>query len=418
MPTQRALRRVVVTGLGVVSPIGNSLEEFWQNLLAGQCGIQRIDEWDTEGYPAHFAGKVTGFDATKYLTRQQVRRTSRFSQFGVTAALDALADSGLDMDAEDGERVAISMGTAVAGMEVVEGETPKLIEKGPRRVNPMLIPSIIGNMAGCLVSIMLKTCGPVLCPVGACATGCMAIGDAFELVARGEADVAIAGGAEAVTTPLSVAAFGRLGALSRNDEDATLVCRPFDADRDGTVLSEGAAAVVLESEDHARARGAKVLAELAGYGLTSDGYHVAAPDPSGNGAARAMQKALTRGGIQLEEVSYVCAHGTGTPLNDIAESNAIRQVFGDHVENVLVSSNKYTLGHTLGAAGALSAVATVQSIGAGVVPGTLNLRHVDPECKIRVIAENVVAEVDAALVNALGFGGQNASLVFRRWRAE
>lgn len=409
-------QRVVVTGVGILSPIGNSPDEFWEALLRGRCGIKPITAWDTTGYPSRFAGIVEGFDARNYLDRQEARRTDRFTHFGVAAAMEALANSGLNLDKIDRERAAVSIGTAVAGMGMVESESRRLAETGPRRANPMLIPSIIGNMASCLLSIQLGLRGPALCPTGACATGCMGIAEGFSQIAGGDMDVVFAGGAESVVTPLAVAAFGRLGALSRREDSPELACRPFDVDRDGTILAEGAAVLVLESERHALARGAAIVGELAGCGITADAYHVAAPDPNGSGAARAMRSALGRAGIEAGDVDYVCAHGTGTPLNDISEARGIREVLGDKAASVPVSSNKYAIGHTLGAAGAISAVAAIKAIAAGVIPGTLNLRQRDPECPVNAIAANVEAKVDVALVNAFGFGGQNASLVFRRWR--
>lgn len=410
-------QRVVVTGMGAVTPIGNSIAEFWRSLLAGECGIKHIRDWDTEGLPAKVAGMVEGFDPTKHMERQQARRMDRFSQFAVAAAHDAVEDSGLDLGKVDLERMAVVIGTAIAGVPVLERETRVLMESGPRKVNPMMIPAVIGNMAACLVSMAMGITGPVLCPVGACATGSLAVGDAFERIARGQIDLALAGGTESVTTRLAVASFGRLGALSRQTDDLSLVCRPFDVDRDGTVVSEGSAVLLLESEEHALARGARILAEIAGFGLTADAFHVAAPQPDGVGAARAMRQALARAGVEQAAVSYVCAHGTGTPLNDLSESRGIHSVFGEVAPDVPVSSNKYSLGHTLGAAGAVSSVVAVQAIRDGVIPGTLNLRQKDPECMVNAVAENIRAEVSSVLVNAFGFGGQNASLVFRRWSA-
>ncbi len=408
-------QKVVVTGMGVVTPIGNSVAEFWSSLLAGESGIKPIRDWDTEGLPAKVAGLVEGFDPTKRMDRQQARRMDRFSQFAVYASHDAVEDAGLDLSKVDLERMAVVVGTAIAGVPILEREARILMESGPRRVNPMMIPAVIGNMAACLVSMAMGVTGPVLCPTGACATGSLAVGDAFERIANGQVDLALAGGAESVITRLAIASFGRLGALSRRSADLGLVCRPFDVDRDGTVVSEGAAVLLLESEAHAVARGARILAEVAGYGLTADAFHVAAPQPDGLGAARAMRQALARAGVEPAAVSYVCAHGTGTPLNDLSESRGINSVFGEVAPDVPVSSNKYSLGHTLGAAGAVSSVVAVQAIRDGVIPGTLNLRQKDPECTVNAVAENIRTTVSTVLVNAFGFGGQNASLVFRRW---
>jgi len=412
MGTGCGARRVVVTGLGIVSPIGNTVAAFWQNLLAGVCGIRPINDWDATGFPSRLAGQVDGFDPTLYMDKQAARRADRFAQFAVASAFDAVRAAKLDFQRLDRERVAAVIGTAIGGFGIVEREAVLLREGGPRRVSPTLIPAVIGNMAGCLTAILLGIHGPVLCPVGACATGCMAIGDAMRLVADGTVDVALAGGSESVTTPLAVASFGRLGALSRRDDDPARACLPFDVERDGTVLSEGAAVLVLESEEHAQARGADILCELAGYGVTADAYHIAAPDPNGTGAARAMQAALRNAGATPEDVTFVCAHGTGTPLNDISESKAIAQVLG---EKVPVMSNKYSIGHTLGAAGAISSVMAVCALQEGVIPGTLNLRNKDPECPVNAIRANVCAPVHGVLVNAFGFGGQNASLFFRRY---
>jgi len=408
-------RRVAVTGMGVISPIGNNVAQFWQNLLSGVTGIRPIECFDASDYPAHVAGVVDGFEATDYIDRQLARRTDRFAQLAVGAAVDAVRDAGLRLDDSDSESVGISLGTAVAGMAVVERETSVLAELGPRRISPMLIPSVIGNMAGCLISIVLKVHGPALCPTGACATGCMAVGDAFQMIRSGIMDVMIAGGSDSMITPLSVASFGRLGALSRRADDPALACRPFDVDRDGTVLSEGAAVLILESEAHARGRGANILAEVAGYGITSDAYHIAAPDPNGTGASRSMQGALRSAGLSPDAVDYIVAHGTGTPLNDISESKAIRAVLGGRADTVPVSSNKHAVGHSLGAAGAVSAITAVQAIRNSIAPGTLNLRLKDPECMVNAISSNVPGDIATVLVNAFGFGGQNASLVLRRW---
>jgi len=411
----RQQRKVVVTGMGAITPVGNTVDEFWGNLLAGECGIKPLRDWDTEGYPAKVAGLVDSFDPTQHMDRQQARRMDRFSQFAVAASREAVQNAALDLSQVDLDRMAVVIGTAIAGVPVLERETRVLMESGPRRVNPMMTPAVIGNMAACLVSMTMGITGPVLCPVGACATGCLAVGDAFERIASGQVDVALAGGTESVTTPLAVASFGRLGALSRRSDDLHLVCRPFDVDRDGTVVAEGAAVLVLESEDHARARGARILAEVGGFGLTSDAFHVAAPQPDGVGAARAMRMAMDRAELEPAAVDYVCAHGTGTPLNDLAESRGIRSVFGDTAPDVPVTSTKHSLGHTLGAAGAVSSIVAALSIRDGVVPGTLNLRQKDPECVVNVPAANLKQGVSAVLVNAFGFGGQNASLVFRRW---
>jgi len=414
-PPQSPRRRVAITGLGIISPIGKTPEEFWANLLAGKTGIAPATDWDPAAYPVYFAAKVADFDPLAYMERQQARRMARFTQFGLAAAREAVKNARLDPSQVDPDRVGVSLGSAVAGMGLVESESVVLHAKGPLHVNPMLVPSVIGNMAACLVAIELGLHGPVMSPVAACATGSVAIGDALERVARGEWDVALAGGTDSVTTLLAVTSFGRLGALSRRNGDPWLACRPFDVERDGTVLSEGAAVLVLESEEHARERGADILAEAASFGQSADAYHVAAPDPNGAGAAKAMSLALHNAGLQPGDVSCIIAHGTGTPLNDISESRAIGQVFGELSDVVPLTSNKYAIGHTLGAAGAISAVAAVQAIRAGVIPGTLNLRQRDPECRVNTVAESIAADVQSVLVNAFGFGGQNASLVVRRW---
>jgi len=410
--------RVVVTGMGVITPIGSSVSEFWGNLLAGECGIKPIREWDTTGYPACLAGRVEGFDPTQHMDRQTARRMDRFTQFAVTVADDAVQGAGLDLQKVNRERMGVVIGTGIAGAPALVHESQVLLESGPRKVNPLLVPAVIPNTAPCLVSIRLGITGPVLCPVGACASGCLAIGDAFERVSSGQIDLALAGGTESVTIPLAVASFGRLGALSRRYDDPRLACRPFDVDRDGTVVSEGAAVLLLESQEHALARGARILAEVAGFGLTADAYHLAAPQPDGVGAARAMRNALAQAQLGPEDVDYICAHGTGTPLNDLAESRGILSVFGEVAPEVPVSSNKYAIGHTFGAAGAVSGVVAIQAIQEGMIPGTLNLEQKDPECAVNVLGENLRAPVGTVLVNAFGFGGQNASLVFRRWTGQ
>ncbi len=409
--------RVLVTGMGMITPLGLSVQESWEGLLQGRSGVKPITHFSTEGFPTRIAAQVEGFNPLDYMHGKEARRSSRFTQFAVATTGAAIFDSGLDLEAEDQTRVGLQIGSAVGGIQVIEEQTVVLREQGPRRINPVLVPTVIVSAAPCQVAVLFGIKGPTSAPAAACATGIVAIGDALRWLQHGEADVVVAGGTESTLTPVALASFSRLGALSTRNDDPVHACRPFDANRDGTVMGEGAAMLILETEEHALRRGARVLAEVLGYSHAEDAFHMTAPEPNGDGASRAMSLSLRDAGIAPDEVDCIVAHGTGTPLNDTAETRAIHRVFGEHARRLLVTSNKPGIGHTLGGAGAISAVFAVKAILEGVVPPTANLEQPDPACDLDYVPlEPRRARVDTVLVNAIGFGGQNASLLVRRWQ--
>ncbi len=411
-----ASERVVITGAGVVTPLGMELDVVWTGLLEKRSGVGPMIYFDASQYTTRFAACVADFDMAGYLDSRDAKRMDRFSQFAVVAAHRAIEHAGLDLSASDPTRIGVEIGSAVGGMGAIERQSIALLEKGPRKVNPTFVPMVIVNMAACQVSICLGLKGPVASPVAACATGIVAVGEAARRLRLGEADVMLAGGAESVDTPLGMAAFARLGALSVLNEAPERACRPFDLNRDGTVLGEGAVVLVMETLDHARARRADIMAEVLGYGLTGDAYHVAAPDPSGDGAARAIQAALTSAGLNPTDVDYVAAHGTGTPLNDVSETIAIKSAFGDHAYRVPISSNKPAVGHMLGAAGAFSVAILLKTIQHNVVHPTANLEVPDPACDLDYVPDTPrEVRVDVGMANAFGFGGQNACVVLKRF---
>lgn len=408
--------RVVITGMGAITPLGLSVDDFWQGVTAGKSGVGPITQFDASGHVVRIAAEVKGFDPLDYLDRREARRMARFTQFAMAATRQAMDDAGLDMAKEDPRRVGLEIGSAVGGMSIIEEQAQLLQRRGPRRVKPTFVPTVLANMAPCHIAILLGIKGPTNAPVAACTTGIIAIGEAMRRLQRGDVEGMIAGGTEWATTPLGVAAFGRIGALSRRNDEPERACRPFDAERDGTVMGEGAAIVVLETLEHARRRGAEILAEVIGYGLSEDAYHIAAPDPTGDGAAWAMSLALEDAGMTPGEVSYICPHGTGTLLNDISETKAIKTAFGEDAYRIPISSIKSMVGHMLGAAGGISVIATVKAIQDSLVPPTINLETPDPECDLDYVPSVArTVQVDAAMANALGFGGQNASLLVRRF---
>jgi len=390
--------------------------DTWQALIEGRSGVKAITAFDASALPSRIAAGIKEFDVSRYMDVKEARRYSLFIQYALVAAMEAIAEAHLDLAHEDLQRVGVEIGSALGGVQVIEEQRLVLENRGVRAVNPTMLPAVLINSAACAVAIRYGILGPVSAPVAACATGAVAIGEAARRLALGEADVMIAGGSESVMTPLGLAVFGRLGALSTRNDTPERACAPFSANRDGTVVGEGAAIMVLETAEHALGRGAPILAELAGYGLTSDAFHLVAPAPDGANAARAMVQALEAGGLEPADVDYICAHGTGTPLNDASETAAIKLALGQHAYRTSVSSVKGALGHMLGAAGAISAVAAVCAIQSGVIPPTINYDSPDPQCDLEYVP-NVArwATVDVALVNAFGFGGQNASLAFRKW---
>jgi 3-oxoacyl-[acyl-carrier-protein] synthase II len=411
-------QRVVITGIGAVTPLGLTMPESWAGFVAGKSGVGFVTMFDVSNLPVKIAAEVKGFEPQKYMEAKEVKRVARFTQLTLAAAQEAVAHAQLDLGKEDCYRVGTELSAAIGGMDVVIQEQHALDARGARRISPLSVPAFIINMAACQTAMMLGAKGPAHSPVAACATGVYAIGDAARHIQHGESDVIIAGGAEAVLTPLAIGGFDRLQALSNRNDEPAGACRPFAKDRDGTVLGEGAAVLVLESLDHAQRRGAHILAEIVGYGVSEDAYHVVAPDPDGDGAARAMSHALRDAELKPEDVDYISAHGTGTPLNDVSETLAIKRAFGEAAYGIPISSLKSMIGHTIGAAGAIAVAACVMSIQANTVPPTINLHTPDPQCDldyVPLVARQVNVEV--AMANAFGFGGQNGCLIVKRFEA-
>ncbi|ACG74062.1 3-oxoacyl-(acyl-carrier-protein) synthase 2 [Anaeromyxobacter sp. K] len=409
-------RRVVVTGLGLVSPVGIGVEESWSALVAGKSGIGPITLFDASTYPTRIAGEVKAFDPTRFMDRKEARRNDRFIQFALAAADMAMKDSGLDMSKEDPVRVGAIVGAGIGGLGTIEDEHKTLLEKGVRKIGPFFIPSLIINLAPGQISMKYGMQGPNFSPVSACATGNHSIGDAMLYIERGLADVIIAGGCEATITPLGIGGFCAARALSERNDAPEQASRPFDKGRDGFVAGEGAGLVVLEEYEHARKRGARIYAELAGYGASADAYHITAPAEGGEGGARAVRMALQDAGVAPEQVGYVNTHGTSTPVGDVAECQGIKRVFGEHAkQGLMVSSTKSMTGHLLGGAGGLEAVVTVLAISRGVLPPTINVEEQDPECDLDVIPNTArEVRVDVAVSNSFGFGGTNAVVLFKR----
>lgn len=408
-------RRVVVTGLGAITPIGNDTESFWQGLKEKKLGFGPITYFDATEYKAKLAAEVKDFDAKQYMDAKAARRMEPFSQFAVAASKEALNHAGINMDAEDPYRVGVSIGSGIGSLQAVEKEHKKLLEKGPSRVNPLLVPMMISNMAAGNVAIQFGLKGKCINVVTACATGTHSIGEAFRAIQYGEADVMLAGGTEASITPLGVAGFTALTALS-SSEDPIHASRPFDENRDGFVMGEGAGVLVLESLEHAKARGAKILAEVAGYGATCDAYHITSPAEDGSGAAKAMEYAMEDAGIRPEDIDYINAHGTSTHHNDLFETKAIKLALGDHAYQVKINSTKSMIGHLLGAAGGVELIACVKSIEDGFVHATAGLEVKGEGCDLDyTMGDGVSMEVNYALSNSLGFGGHNASLIVKKF---
>ncbi|MGY8880467.1 MAG: beta-ketoacyl-ACP synthase II [Dehalococcoidia bacterium] len=409
--------RVVVTGIGLVTPVGLDRKTTWDSLLEGKSGIDYISLFDAEGFESRIAAEVNEFDAAPILGRKETRRLDRFAQFACVAALEALEDAGLDMANEDPDRVGVLIGSGVGGIMTITEQHKILLNKGPKRVSPFLVPMMLGDMASGQVSMMIGAKGPNFSTVSACATGTDSIGEALEMIRRGRADVVIAGGTEAAVCEIGVAGFNSCMALSTRNDDPQAASRPFDSGRDGFVLGEGAGLVVLESLEHAEKRGANVLAELAGYGASSDAHHVTQPHPEGEGAARAMKWAIEDAKLVPENVDYINAHGTSTPLNDKFETIAMKRMYGDHAYNLKISSTKSMTGHLLGAAGGIEAAFSVLAIKEGIIPPTINLEDSDPDCDLDYVPNKAIKQkVDVAMSNSLGFGGHNASLVFKSFQ--
>ncbi len=408
-------RRVVITGLGTINPVGATVDATWKNLLSGTSGIGRVQRVDVSDLPSKIAGEVSDFEVTDYIPKRLARRMDRYAQFFWVAARDALADAGIayEEDDPDAYRTGVVVGTGIGGVESFEQEIDTLFHVGPHRVSPYGIPKIIANIAGGQVSIDFNLYGPNTTAVTACAASANAIGDAGELIKRGAADVMLAGGADASITRFAMAGFAQARALSTNNDDPLGASRPFDADRDGFVMAEGGAALILEEREHALARGARVYAELVGYGMSADAYHITLPRPGGDGAARAMKAALDHARITPEDISVINAHGTSTPANDATETVAIKTVFGDRAYRIPTSSTKSMTGHLLGGAGAVEAIASVLTIRDGTIPPTINYATPDPECDLDYVPNEArEAEVRYVMSNSFGFGGHNVALIF------
>lgn len=409
-------KRVVITGLGAVTPLGNTLADYWDGLLQGRNGIAPITLFDASRHGCRIAGEVKGFDPHQYLERKDAKRMDRFAQFAVAASKQALTDASFVIDDLNADRVGILIGTGIGGVKVLEDQQEVYLTKGPDRCSPFMIPMMIANMAAGLTAIHTGAKGPNACTVTACAAGSNAIGDAFRLIQRGFADAMLCGGTESAVTPLSVAGFASMKALSTRNDDPAHACRPFDRDRDGFVMGEGAGILLLEDLDHALRRNARIYAEIIGYGMTCDAYHMTSPVPDGQGATRAMELALKDAALQPEQVDYINAHGTSTPANDRTETRAIKKALGDQAQRVAISSTKSMTGHLLGGSGGIEAVAAVMAITHGQIPPTINLENPDPDCDLDYVPHTSrTATVNVALSNSFGFGGHNVTLAFRKY---
>ncbi|MGB1110996.1 MAG: beta-ketoacyl-ACP synthase II [Gammaproteobacteria bacterium] len=408
-------RRIVVTGLGIVSPVGNTIEEAWSNILAGKSGIKMVDSFDTSDFSVKIAGTITDFEVTDYISKKDARKMDTFMHYGMAAGIQAIKDSGLEITEENAPRIGVSIGSGIGGIGSIERNYEAYMKGGARKISPFFVPMSIVNMVSGNLSIMYGLQGPNISIVSACATATHSIGDAARMISYGDADVMVVGGAEQASTPLGIGGFASARALSTNNDNPTEASRPFDIDRDGFVLGDGAGVVVIEEYEHAKARGAKIYCELAGFGWTGDAHHMTAPKESGEGAARCMTMALNDAGLNPDTVNYVNAHGTSTPLGDIAESKAVRLATGAQADKLVVSSTKSMIGHLLGAAGGVEAVFSVLAIRDQVAPPTINLRNQDPACDLDYVANEArEMPINVAMSNSFGFGGTNGTLVFKK----
>jgi 3-oxoacyl-[acyl-carrier-protein] synthase II len=409
-------RRVVITGLGTVCPVGNDVREAWSNIVAGTSGITRITRFDPSPFASQIAGEVKGFDVSKVLSHKEARRFDLFIHYGMAAAVEAIRDSGVKVTPDNAERIGVNIGSGIGGLPMIEETHKTLLESGPRKISPFFIPGAIINMVSGNLSIMFGFKGPNLAMVTACTTANHCIGESMRLIEYGDADMMIAGGSEASVCKLGVGGFSAMRALSTRNEDPATASRPWDRDRDGFVLGEGAGVVVIEEEEHARKRGAKIYCRLSGYGMSGDAHHMTAPCEDGEGAARSMVNALRNGGINSDEVDYINAHGTSTPLGDFAETVALKRCFGDHAPRMAVSSTKFMTGHLLGAAGGIEAVFTALTIREQTAPPTINIFNQDPQCDLDYVPNQARRmKIRVALSNSFGFGGTNGTLVFARF---
>lgn len=408
-------RRVVVTGLGIVSPVGIGVQDAWSSIVAGKSGIANITKFDASAFASQVAGEVKGFDVTQYLSPKESRRMDTFIQFGLVAGMEAVKDAGIEVTEENAERIGVNIGSGIGGLPLIEETDAVYHEGGPRKISPFFIPGSIINMISGNLSIMYGFKGPNLAIVTACTTATHCIGDSARLIEYGDADIMVAGGAESCISPLAVGGFGSARALSTRNGDPATASRPWDVDRDGFVIGEGAGVLVLEEYEHAKKRGAKIYCEVVGFGMSADAYHMTAPSESGEGAARCMRNALRNAGINFDEVDYVNAHGTSTPAGDVAETQAAKSFFGDHVKKVAISSTKSMTGHLLGAAGGIEAVFSSLAVRDQIAPPTINLFNQDPRCDLDFVpnvARNM--KIDVAISNSFGFGGTNGTVVFRK----
>ncbi|MFQ5825797.1 MAG: beta-ketoacyl-ACP synthase II [Dehalococcoidia bacterium] len=411
------MHRVVVTGIGIISPLGLDVSQTWQGLVEGRSGVDRITQFDSTPLETHIAAEVKGFDPTAYMDRKEARRMDRYAQFAVAASLQATEQAGLKVDASNADDIGVIIGSGAGGISTMLEQHEVLLERGPDRISPFLAPMMISDMGPGQVAIRLGIKGPNFCTVSSCASGSDAIGVAFETIRRGDAQAMIAGGSEAAIIPIAFAAFQAARALSTRNDEPQKACRPFDAQRDGLVMGEGTAVMLLENLEFALRRGAPILAELLSYGATADAYHVTAPAPGGEGGARAMTLALERAGLKPQDIDYINAHGTATVLNDKSETAAVKTALGDHAYRVPISSSKSMLGHLLGAAGAIEATITVLTIQHGVIHPTINLTHPDPECDLDYVPNRArELKVRNAMSNSFGFGGHNSVLIFGEYR--
>ena len=410
------MKRVVVTGVGAITPVGNNAADFWQAIQDGVCGITKVTRFDTSDLKTQIAGEVKDFDPTDFIDKKEARKMDRFTQYAVVAADEAIKSSGLDMEKEDPWRVGVITGSGIGGITTLEEQHSTLLERGPGRISPFFIPMMIGNIAPAQIAIKHNLRGINENVVTACASGTNAIGDAFRHIQYGSNDVVIAGGCEAALSKLAFAGFCNMKAMSTRNDDPQTASRPFDAERDGFVLSEGAGFVVLEELEHAKARGANIICEMVGYGATDDAYHITSPIPGGEGGAKAMELAIKDAGVEPSQITYINAHGTSTKYNDQFETEAIKKVFGESAKDVMVSSTKSMTGHLLGAAGGVEAIVCALAIRDGFVPATINYKNPDPDCDLDIVPnEGRKTEVKYAMSNSLGFGGHNATIVFKKY---
>lgn len=410
------MRRVVVTGLGAITPIGNNVSDFWQGIKNGACGVDKITHFDASEFKTQIAGEVKNFDVTEFIEKKEARKMDRYTQLAMVAAEEAVKNAGIDMTNEDPWKVGVITGSGIGGIETLCEQHSALLERGPGRVSPFFIPMMIGNMGAAQIAIKFGAKGINENVVTACASGTNAIGDAFRHIQYGNNDVIIAGGAEAAVNPLAFAGFCSMKAMSTRNDDPKTASRPFDAERDGFVLSEGAGFIVLEELEHAKARGAHIICEMVGYGATDDAYHITSPVPGGEGGAKAMELAIKDAGVTPSDITYINAHGTSTKYNDSFETQAIKKTFGDAAGKVMVSSTKSMTGHLLGAAGGVEAIVCAKAIEDGYVPATINYQTADPECDLDIVPnEGRNTEVKYAMSNSLGFGGHNATIVFKKY---